>query len=177
MLNHFRGPYVSNYEWEQHITEKDWSPGTPKTGKLNSKCNFRIKGIKGPSRDCKSTLHAKSLHHFQLFVTLWTVVCQAPLSMGFSRQEYWSGLPLPPPGDVPNIPWFKLASIMSPVLTGEFFTLVPPMKPKSTLTQPYPRKSWRYYYFQAQRRINFSYDLSKQWSQIFYKHILPIWHQ
>ena len=141
MLNHFRGPYVSNYEWEQHITEKDWSPGTPKTGKLNSKCNFRIKGIKGPSRDCKSTLHAKSLHHFQLFVTLWTVVCQAPLSMGFSRQEYWSGLPLPPPGDVPNIPWFKLASIMSPVLTGEFFPLVPPMKTKSPLTQPYPRKS------------------------------------
>ena len=37
-----------------------------------------------------------------LFVTLWTVACQAPLSMGFSRQEYWSGLPCCPPGDLPN---------------------------------------------------------------------------
>ena len=38
----------------------------------------------------------------RLFVTLWTVACQAPLSMEFSRQEYWSGLPFPPPGDLPN---------------------------------------------------------------------------
>ena len=37
--------------------------------------------------------------HVQLFATLWTVACQAPLSMGFSRQEYWSGLPFPTPGD------------------------------------------------------------------------------
>ena len=40
--------------------------------------------------------------HVQLFVTLWTVASQAPLSMGLSRQEYWSGWPLPPPGDLPN---------------------------------------------------------------------------
>ena len=40
--------------------------------------------------------------HVQLFVTPWTVAHQAPLSMGFSRQEYWSGLPCPPPGDLPN---------------------------------------------------------------------------
>ena len=38
----------------------------------------------------------------QLFATPWTVACQAPLSMGFSRQEYWSGLLCPPPGDLPN---------------------------------------------------------------------------
>ena len=42
------------------------------------------------------------LSHVQLFVTLWTIACQAPLSMGFSRQEYWSGLPFPSPGDLPN---------------------------------------------------------------------------
>ena len=40
--------------------------------------------------------------HVQLFVNPWTVVCQAPLSMGFSRQEYWNGLPYPPPGDLPG---------------------------------------------------------------------------
>ena len=44
----------------------------------------------------------KLLSHVQLFVTPWTVACQAPLSMGFSRQEYWSGLPCPPPGDLPD---------------------------------------------------------------------------
>ena len=53
--------------------------------------------------------------HVQLFATLWTVVCQAPLPMGFSRQEYWRGLPCPPPGDLPD-PWIKTASLMSPAL-------------------------------------------------------------
>ena len=53
------------------------------------------------------------LSHVQLFVTLWTVVCQAPLSMGFSRQEYWSGLPCPPPGDLPD-PGIEPMSLMSP---------------------------------------------------------------
>ena len=52
-----------------------------------------------------------------LFVTLWTVAFQAPLSMGFSRQEYWSGLLCPPPGDLPD-PGMET---MSP-LTGRFFT-------------------------------------------------------
>ena len=42
----------------------------------------------------------KSLSHVQIFATPWTVAYQAPLSMGFSRQEYWSGLPLPSPGDL-----------------------------------------------------------------------------
>ena len=42
------------------------------------------------------------LGHVWLFATLWTVTCQAPLSMGFSRQEYWSGLPFPSPGDLPD---------------------------------------------------------------------------
>ena len=44
----------------------------------------------------------KSLSHVQLFVTPWTVAYQAPPSMQFSKQEYWSGLPFPSPGDLPN---------------------------------------------------------------------------
>ena len=52
-------------------------------------------------------------------VTPWTVACQAPLSMGFSRQEYWSGLLCPPPEDVPD-PEIEHASVMSLVLTGGF---------------------------------------------------------
>ena len=59
--------------------------------------------------------------HVQLFVTPWTVACQAPLSMGFSKQEYWSGLPCPPPGDLPN-PGTEPESLMSPALAGGFFT-------------------------------------------------------
>ena len=56
-----------------------------------------------------------------LFETPWTVACQVPLSMGLSRQEYWSRLPGPPPGDLPN-PGIKPASFISPALTGGFFT-------------------------------------------------------
>ena len=44
----------------------------------------------------------KSLSHVRLFATPWTIAYQAPLSMGFSRQECWSGLPFPSPGDLPN---------------------------------------------------------------------------
>ena len=44
----------------------------------------------------------KSLSHVRLFATPWTVACQAPLSMGFSKQEYWSGLPFPSPADLPD---------------------------------------------------------------------------
>ena len=40
--------------------------------------------------------------HVQVFTTLWAAACQTPLSMGFSRQEYWSGLSRPPPGDLPD---------------------------------------------------------------------------
>jgi len=54
-------------------------------------------------------------------VTLWTIVLQAPLSMGFSRQEYWSGLPFPPPGDLPSS-GIKLVSHKSPALVHRFFT-------------------------------------------------------
>ena len=64
------------------------------------------------------------LIHFNrvwLFVTLWTVVPQAPLSMGFSRQEYWSGLLCPPPGDLPH-PGTESGSLMSPTSAGGFFT-------------------------------------------------------
>ena len=52
----------------------------------------------------RARVHAcmHTLSHVLLFVTTWTVAHQAPLSMGFSRQEYWSGLPFPPPGDLPN---------------------------------------------------------------------------
>ena len=62
-----------------------------------------------------------SFSHVQLFGTLWTVAHQAPLSLGFSRQESWSRLPCPPPGDLSN-PGIELVSPMSSALAGGFFT-------------------------------------------------------
>ena len=62
--------------------------------------------------------------HAQLcpaLVTPWTVACQAPLFVGFSRQEYWHGLPFPTPGDFPN-PGIKPPSLESPALADRFFT-------------------------------------------------------
>ena len=58
--------------------------------------------------------------HVGLFAIPQTVAHQAPLSMGFSRQEYWSGLPFPPPGDLN--PGITLGSLMFPSLVGGFFT-------------------------------------------------------
>ena len=59
----------------------------------------------------------------------WTVACQAPLSMGFDQREYWSGLPFPSPGDLPN-PGIEPAS---PALASGFFTTEPPGKPSLTV--------------------------------------------
>ena len=68
-----------------------------------------------------ATAAAQLLQLCRLFATLWTVACQAPLSMGFSRQEYWSGLPCPPSGDLSDS-GIEPASLTSPALTGGFFT-------------------------------------------------------
>ena len=63
------------------------------------------------------------LSHFQLFATPWTIVLQAPLSMEFSSQEYWSGLPFHPLGDLPDV-GIEPVSLVSPVLARRFFTIV-----------------------------------------------------
>ena len=67
------------------------------------------------------------LSQVQLFMTPWTVAHQAPLFMGFLKQEYWSGLSITPPGDLPN-PGVKPMSLAPPALAGRFFTTVPPGK-------------------------------------------------
>ena len=58
--------------------------------------------------------------HVQLFATAWTVACQTPLSMGYSTQEYWSGLPFPTQGDLPH-PGIEPSSLESPTLAGGLF--------------------------------------------------------
>ena len=90
--------------------------------------NSQVGGESFPSNILKcllylSTVHGSVLSHFSrvwLFATPWTVARQAPLSTGFSRQEYWSALPCCPPGDLPD-PGIEPTSLMS-ALAGEFFT-------------------------------------------------------
>jgi len=65
------------------------------------------------------------LSHVQLFVISWTVACQAPLPVEFSRQEYWSWLPFPTPEDLPDS-GFEPESLVPPTLAGRLFTIVAP---------------------------------------------------
>ena len=74
-----------------------------------------------------------------LFVTPWTVTCHSPLSMEFSRQEYWSELPFPPPGDLPES-GIEPTTLTSHALAGRFFTAEPAGKPYSLI-------GYRYSYF------------------------------
>ena len=66
-------------------------------------------------------MHAKSLQSYLILCDPWIVTCQAPLSIGISRKQYWSGLPCPPPGDLPD-PGMEPIALMSPALAGGFFT-------------------------------------------------------
>ena len=80
-----------------------------------------------------SCTHAQLLSCVRLFVNAWTVALQVPLSMEFSRQEYWSGLPFPSPEDLPNAR-IELESLSFPALAGGLFTTETPVKPTLAVT-------------------------------------------
>ena len=92
---------------------------------LCSSCCFYLPELRGLTKVVYVSALCCVLSHVWLSVTPWTVAHQAPLSMGFSRQEYWSGVPYPTPGDLPD-PGINTASL---ALASEFFTAVPPGKP------------------------------------------------
>ena len=77
-----------------------------------------MRGVGGRREAREGVLRANSLQSCPTLSTPWTVAHQAPLSVGFSRQECWSGMPCPPPGDLPD-PGIEPAS---PALAGRFFT-------------------------------------------------------
>ena len=86
---------------------------------------------------CRGSFKSKSSHIYIMAACSaisdslqppWTVANQAPLSAGFSRQEYWSGLPFPPPRNLPD-PGIKPASLASPAWAGGFYTAEPVGKP------------------------------------------------
>ena len=77
------------------------------------------------SHSNREHVYVHALSHVQLFVNPWTIARQAPLSMEYSRQEYWTGLPFPTPGNLPD-PGIKPES---PALAGRFYAPEPPGKP------------------------------------------------
>ena len=114
------------------------------------------------------TLHACVLSCFslvQLFATLGTVAHQSPLSLEFSRQEYWSGLPCPPSEDLLNS-GIKLVFLMSPALAGRFFTTEPPGKPIYTL--PCAKQI-------TSRKVLYSTRSSAQCSVMTYREGMEYW--
>ena len=89
---------------------------------------------------CACTL---TLSYVWFFANPWTVACQAPLCLGFSRQEYWSWLPFPTPGNLPD-PEIETPSLVSPAQAGRFFTTVPLWKPLF-LSIPVLKPGWRWW--------------------------------
>ena len=83
-------------------------------------------------------MKVKSLSRVQIFATPWTVVSQVLQSMEFSRQEYWSGLPFPSPGDILN-PGIEPGS---PTLQADTLPPEPPGKPKETKIQGHIASDW-----------------------------------
>ena len=88
---------------------------------VKQKKDYKVANILFTILYIKITSVLSHFSHVELFATPRTIAQQAPLSMGFSKQEYWSALPCPPPGDLPN-PGIKPVSLMSPALADRFFT-------------------------------------------------------
>ena len=137
----------------------NWSPNTTLWSitfmTMRNFCRFLIQQSSLPisliTVSTNSTFHiycAQSLSRVWLCATLWTVAHQAPLSVGFFRQEYWRGLLFLPPGNLPD-PGIEPTTLTSPALAGGFFTTEPPGKPYHFLSQiadsvfkfNYPRNS------------------------------------
>ena len=113
VLNKFEGrlsSFIKSYPISGNLTSsQDLELGDFVNQEWDGEISRQISGLQS------NTCMYSELSHFSrvwLFVTLWTVACQAPLSMRFSRQEEWSGLPCPPPGDLPH-PGIKSTSFVS----------------------------------------------------------------
>ena len=114
----------------EHIASQNYSqhraslPCMSESLELKATLNMNMLGVLLP-QPRSSCACVCVLSCVQLFVTPWTVACQALLSVKFSRQEYCSGLPFPPSGDLPDS-GIEPASLVPPALAGRFFTTGPP---------------------------------------------------
>ena len=116
---------LTEWTWVWASSESWWWTGKP--GVLQSMGSQRVRHNWGTKLTYLLNMVSSEcvLSPVLLFETPWTVAHQAPLSMGFSRHEYQSGLPFPTPGDFPN-PGIEHTSFVSPALAGRFFTTSPP---------------------------------------------------
>ena len=99
--------------------------------------NYQRNPVYAPYNTQTLVSEVKSLSPVRLFATLWTVAHQAPPSMGFSRQEYWSGLPFPSPGDLPD----PEVELRSPALQADALTSEPPGKQNLSKEERIPQHS------------------------------------
>ena len=127
----FASAYRSVVKFGFSVTHKWWNESVHKMSfslvdhSMNKQVNEQIK-MASPFRSDGKLVSRVCVcvcvfSRVQLFVTTWTVAHQAPLSMGFSRQEHWSGLPCPPPRDLPD-PGLESVSPSSPAMAGRLFT-------------------------------------------------------
>ena len=119
-LSHLESPKSTRFQLKERERETHTHTHTrsnlQETGNLQMRPGCLLRELK-PHCVC---VRAKSLQSCPNSATPWTVAHQAPLSMGFSREEYWSGLPSPSPGDLPD-PQIEPASLTSPALAARFF--------------------------------------------------------
>ena len=123
---------AGSFAWDVVVTTEEILLGMWKL-QVSCKCALQLVWAGYCSR-LELKVHACVLNGVRLFVTPWTVARQVPLSVEFSRQEFWSGLPFPTPGHLPD-PGIELTSLVHASLRGGFFTTVPHGKP-STLSVP-----------------------------------------
>ena len=110
--------HTSILTWGNHGERSllGYSPWGGKESDMTEQLTLLVSHHTSDNSDSKFS-SVQSLSHVRLCVTLWTLACWARLSVGFSRQEYWRGLPYPSSGDLPN-PGTEPASLASPILAG-----------------------------------------------------------
>ena len=118
--------------WAETLKYREWFTRSP----FHGHGPHRSRHWKGVPTYLSTAIRALLTLVLSNFVTLWTVALQAPRSMEFFRQEYWSGLPCPLLGDLPN-PGIEPMSLMSLALAGKFFTISATYKAHSVLW-PFP---------------------------------------
>ena len=111
-----------------HTLKIQWAKQIPQNHPNEELQNFNL--VWSANTVVVHCTHSRVRSHVWLFAKPWAVAHQAPLSMQFSQQEYWSGLPFPTPGDIPD-PKIEPKSPVSSALAGRFFTTVPLGKPVS----------------------------------------------
>ena len=116
--NREQSPLSFLWTEQKGLEQSSEEPVFPSHLEFTVQDSARVGRLKALGSSC---VHVHMLSHVQLFAAPWTVAHQASLSRGFSRQEYWGGLPFPSPGNLPD-PEMEPTSLVSPALAGRFFT-------------------------------------------------------